>query len=570
MARRRPYKMNQVLWKTLLAELLVVPMNQRQYSWREEDVKKFWKDMVEFFENDKYTIQMGNIVHYKNDDSNQIAEVYEGQSRTLTTWMILVAIAQLYPSLVRSIHSILLVDLEVDTELCDHHRTLKNLGVQNVPKISCANDFDNNALIFIANMKIDDDSDKLAELVKQNEQSNMSHLYEAFAHITKWMRGLEYNLDRMRRFYNFILNDIDIQLCVSDDMEYVAQIFEWSNNRGRTVDPLDVVKNRVLCRVPADLKYQYYDKWVKMKRYTGSFQQFGEKLMDCAIQVYHGKLTHKKAIHTVDMYDSIVTADDIVAALDAFIAVVDDMHDVYVRITNDRFGRLLTKTCSIAWEGYSMLLLPCMFKLGYSPNLVRLFLNWAIRNTGITKRTFNSLSYAGRFMEITNEVLQAKITSMATVERRVSELFIDHADSQIATEDAYVRTMTDVDFTSKNAKSILLFYETCIGTDTYTPIEDVTLEHVLPQKGHALSSDKAYLIHRLGNMTLLEGKNSANGHKGNSSIQNSSYEKKCASYDKSSLKMTYMLSREYAAFGAAEVVTRTERLLRELYGMTKY
>ena len=81
-----------------------------------------------------------------------------------------------------------------------------------------------------------------------------------------------------------------------------------------------------------------------------------------------------------------------------------------------------------------------------------------------------------------------------------------------------------MNFKSTNATHLLLFYETCINTDLQTVSLEYTLEHIYCQKEKANLSNQS-LMNNIGNLTLIEGKNSDNGHKGNSSLGSKSYVK---------------------------------------------
>ena len=57
-----------------------------------------------------------------------------------------------------------------------------------------------------------------------------------------------------------------------------------------------------------------------------------------------------------------------------------------------------------------------------------------------------------------------------------------------------------------------------------------------------------YLIDTIGNLTLLEGKNSNNGHVGNFSLGSKDFEKKTQSYKDSSCLLTRTITNNYEKF----------------------
>ena len=60
----------------------------------------------------------------------------------------------------------------------------------------------------------------------------------------------------------------------------------------------------------------------------------------------------------------------------------------------------------------------------------------------------------------------------------------------------------------------------------------------------------------IGNLTLIEGKNSENGHKGNCSLGSKSYHKKKDSYKKSSCKITNKIYDHFNDFDEYHIKER--------------
>ena len=78
------------------------------------------------------------------------------------------------------------------------------------------------------------------------------------------------------------------------------------------------------------------------------------------------------------------------------------------------------------------------------------------------------------------------------------------------------------------------------------------------------------LINNIGNLTLFEGNNSDNGHKGNSAAGSKEYDKKISSYRESSSKTTRNLAMKYAEFNEATIKLRCVELAAMLNKHTRY
>ena len=124
-------------------------------------------------------------------------------------------------------------------------------------------------------------------------------------------------------------------------------------------------------------------------------------------------------------------------------------------------------------------------------------------------------------------------------------------------------------FKSTNATYLLLFLETCINTDTHIVPLDYTLEHIYCQKNKAKLKNQS-LMDNIGNLTLIEGKNSDNGHKGNKSLGSKTFDKKLLSYKGSSSKITRNIVDNYQIFNEEEIILRNNEISQLLNNYTNY
>lgn len=74
----------------------------------------------------------------------------------------------------------------------------------------------------------------------------------------------------------------------------------------------------------------------------------------------------------------------------------------------------------------------------------------------------------------------------------------------------------------------------------------------------------------IGNLTLIEGKNSDNGHKGNSSLGSKTYDKKISSYKKSSCMITREIAEDFETFSEDVIITRNTKIINSLNEYTNY
>lgn len=599
MPRARPYTSNQTTWETILNKKLRIPMNQREYSWEEKEISKFLDDIFKIYEEDKYTEKMGSIINLNYDNGN---DIYDGQQRILTTILILSVIGCLSPKLKVKIDQLLTVDTEIDNLTKEQQYIKEKCGVNIIPKIYCINPYDMEGLVNIFNKKItswveyllniehldsfDEDEEyccnmceaktsKKADFIKHivskhnyiKPETN-TKIHRAFIDIYNYFVLKKYSEQSLINLYKFILHDIDIQYYDCNNPEYVSRIFDWENNRGKKVEELDIIKNPIIVKIPDDKKVEVYNKWEELKHKSNKIYKnnFGQKIFDVAIQLYNNDI--ERTVNHEKLFKPIIDSNDTYKEINIFFEIVGKLFEIMDKISNDKFGRLLNNTPRVClnWEAYMWCLLPIFYKTNnVNGELLKLMTKWYFRNIQVKTRSFNNLCYSNEFIKITNEVLN---NVQYDYLKEIIECLRKNKDKTISDEN-YSQELADMNFKSTNATHLLLFHETCITTDLHKVSLDYTLEHIICQKDKAKLVNQS-LMDNIGNLTLIEGKNSDNGHKGNSSLGSKSYVNKKNSYKDSDCKITRNIYEKYENFEEKDIIERNVYIVSELNKYTNY
>jgi hypothetical protein len=497
---------------------------------------------------------------------------------------------------------------QIDTDglTKDQQKIKENLNINIIPKINCVNPSDRTAIIQIMNNNVDlyvnaignmDDfygnefdendccynckdcntnvnrkSDFIRHLRKQHNYNDIptnSKIYKAYEYITNYFKLLNYDEDTIIKLYRFILDDIDIQLFTCTDPGYIANIFEWENNRGKNVSKFDVIKNRIINRIKDEDKIEIYEIWEILKTKTNNtYEDYGTKLFDIAIQLYNNKF--ERQLNKEEIFNKIVYSENTYREVRRFYSIVEELSEIMDRISNDKYGRLInnTKRICLNWEAYMWGLLPIFYiTRNINTKLIHLFTKWYFRNMGFKNRTFNNLCYSNKFIEIVNKCLE-------DTNHDYLKDFNDCLESnkdQSVNYDNYVKNAMEISYKGTNATYTLLFLETCINTDILKIPLEYTLEHIYPQKFK--DNLKKVSIDNIGNLTLIEGKNSDNGHKGNSSIGCKKFIDKKISYKESSCKITRQIAVNYndnIEFTEENIVNRSKEIAELLNVYTNY
>jgi hypothetical protein len=605
MSRRlKPYTTNQTTWKSIFSYDTTVPMNQRDYEWLMDEICKFLDDLKNFFEEGKYVEKMGSLLYYIG---NNTREIWDGQQRYLTTLLLLIVLAKKYPILNQSIMRLITTDplarlSDQKQKLQDEYKNKVNCSVDvKIPNVYCINCSDQTAITEIYNdlyesfyqfRDYNNDNtfkcslcstscgrkeDFITHLKKQHSdvckiyppKDNKSNIFEAFNIITNYINKLNYCDDTIKNLYFFILDDIDIQLFESTDLHYVSIVFDLDNNRGKSVKSLDTNKNLILASIPFDKQHKCYDEWTDFKNMTDTIYKsdFGEKIINIAIQLLNLKIL--RVVKHDELFGIITKDKNPFEKLTEFFQIVKKIKCIYDNIKQDRFGRLITTSARvcITWEGFMYCLLPIFYIIGkIDKDLIKLIVKWYFRNINCRTRTFNNLTYSNELLKISNEVINNRDYNYYD---DIRNLFKKNMDGTDTTSEKYIVHIKTTTIKHTTATYLLLFIETIKSNIAYPPL-NFTIEHIVPQDDRSTLSDTSN-IDKIGNLTLLEGKNAENGHKGNSSLKNKPYHLKINSYKKSDAKITNELVENYkSTFIESDILKRTDEFALFLNEHTTY
>jgi hypothetical protein len=601
MSRIKPYTSNQQTWNSILNNRFRIPMNQREYSWEEKEIVVFLDDLYNTYEEGTYVEKMGSIINLNYDNNN---EIYDGQQRILTTSLCLIVMGDLSPETLKTeINNLLTINLKLN-KLTPELKKMKedNPDIKLIPKIYCINPVDRKGLVNIYNNKINswakyilniNDFNSFEEeqtytcnicnvnisrkgdfkkhLIRQHKDIYLNDttdtkLYNAYITIYNYFLLKKYDENKLIDLYHFITEEIDIQYYNCTDPVYVSRIFDWENNRGKIVQSLDIIKNRILVNIPDGNKEEIYVKWEKLrlKKYK-FYNNYGKEIFDIAIQVYNNKI---ERVIDIETCFKVIIENDTYKKINEFFSIVEKLFEIMDKITLDRYGRLVNNTPNVRlnWEAYKWFLLPIFHKTNnINTDVIKLFTIWYFRNLQFNNLNFNNLTYSNEFIKITNEVLKNKDYDYYT---EINNCLSRNKDNSI-NEENYKEQLKDMNFKSTKATHLLLFLETCLTTDLNTVSLEYTLEHIYPQKNIKLLSNQS-LMDNIGNLTLIEGKNSDNGHKGNSSLGAKPYIKKKPSYAGSSSTITRDVAKKYEDFTEESIKNRNKELVDLLHIHTNY
>jgi len=248
------------------------------------------------------------------------------------------------------------------------------------------------------------------------------------------------------------------------------------------------------------------------------------------------------------------------------------LDDYYNKIGIHRYGRLISKSKCLSWEAYQWCMLPIFYKhKKLDDKLIKLLVKYYYRGKIYNEVSFNQFKFSNEFIKIMNDLYNnsIKVDYYSRFEKHLQNIAVSELKLN---KDNLIDYIQEYEFKySKFATYLLCFLETCETTDINIVSTELTLEHIYPQK-YKQKLSNPNLIYKIGNLTLLECKNSENGHKGNSSLGCKDYTIKKKSYCNSHSHLTRNIPIEYDTdiFAENEIKKRTKELAIKIEKHTNY
>ena len=543
-------------------DFYVVPDYQREYVWKDEQVEQLVSDLTEAFEDDpNKSYFLGTIVTFAGGGNT--FELIDGQQRLTTFFILLCAIKHIYK------------------------QNNDNTGV-----------FDN--LIFSSTINADgetvnqyhlrlqyEDAGNCLELIEKNEPmpQNVTQsgglLFGAYKLLTNFLT--EY--DKLKKFVGFLLNKTSFIRIETQDMTNALKIFETINQRGKGLDPMDLLKNMVFRQVNRDKFKELNMNW---REITKTLEKIDEKPLRFLRYFIMANYD------TSDCKDGILREDDIYNWLTKnnhqcqyeeapfkFVQKMKENVEAYAEYRkpgNIDNGNIHLKNIPLlAGSSYKLHLMLMLAAANMNDEakskfkgVIESVVYYTVINkiaTNVTERTFVSWCSAIRDIKtiddlnafVTDSVMPI-VTSWKT-DNEINFLRLGLNSMQqyrikfiLGKITAYVDT--------------LRLGEKVVGDLSAYTQSAVEIEHIMPQTcndisayGFAVEDDYKAYLNRLGNLTLLE-----NGI--NSSIHNDRFKEKSQEYKKSKFYLTIAIS-ELIYQGQNTAITRTNKMLRAWSEWTK-
>ena len=534
----------------------IVPDYQREYVWNDEQVEQLLFDLLDAYNTDnKKAYFLGTIVTY---DSGSQFELIDGQQRLTTFFVLLCAIKRIY------------ISLGEPTSVID------NL----VYSPTMNNDGD---VINLYHLQLQyEDAGNCLELIEKGEgrpnylTQSGERLFDAFKTIQDFLNERFSDLASLKKFVVFLLNKTSFIRIETYDIADALKIFETINQRGKGLDPMDLLKNMIFRQVDRSKFKELNMNW---KSITRSLEKIDEKplrFLRYFIMANYDTSGEKDGILREDQIYTWLTNNNEQCHYEEapfqFVQKMAQNVDLYVKCRvpdGTQEGNVHLKNIALlAGKSYKLHLMLMLAASNMNADALAKFkavlesvVYYTVINkiaTNVTERTFALWCKDVRNI-VTPEDLDGFVNR--TIIPTVNDWKMNNKSNFLRlglNSMQQYRIKFILGKITAYADALRLGKTTVEDLTGYTQTA-VEIEHIMPQTctdkaSYDLDEEEfAVYIHRLGNLTLLE--NSIN-----KSIHNDNYASKSVAYKQSKFYITSSLSA-LVNQGQDTAINRTNLLL---------
>lgn len=534
-------------------EKLVIPIFQRDYSWKEDNWKQLWVDIKSGFIDQRYHY-MGSIVLVEN---NSVNEIVDGQQRITTLSMLYLAIIKNF---------LLLIDKNINKE--DNLKRVEDIRNNVVHKrdLYNLNKVENKLVLNETNNPIYENylvNNKEDEIPEVDSDSNglMIKCYKYYVDQIRKVCTNEHDdfpdEEKLLNYYTYISQKIlFIQITVTD-YSNAYTIFETLNDRGLDLTVTDLLKNYIFSLLSKEEHKEAQRLWKQI------CDNVGEKNLTKYVRHYWNSC-HKKVTER-DLFRSIKKeVDNEPNKVKELLNTLEKVSYIYSAISEPDNKRWKNDK---KIKNYLNDIKIYKVDLCY-PVILAIELN--ITNVELKHKLFKLCSRISfRYIVIceggANDLEGAYNSLCLKIKEKTNDLDINEEAKTmekfiVPSETFKLGFKNKVLNTRGNKKLINYILEKIEKAMSGCIRDDYTLEHILPESPddnwkNVFGEEVKQFIYRLGNYTLLEKKL-------NNDIGNSEYIEKRPLYEQSQSKMTQSIAANVQIWNREELGKRQKQMAK--------
>lgn len=507
---------------TILSGRVDVPNYQRDYSWDEENVLDFYNDILRFQEfsspDEEYLV--GQIImHTEKVDGSLIYHVVDGQQRLCTTVILIKAIFDRITEMIS----------DADPSERDQLYNIRYMIISSIAEVS-KSEYDyhfslsGSGQAFLKSYIYDGNRDGILgnSAVKKRLKKAYDILYEG---VGESMSESEDVPEFLERLFKTVTKRLMVSYVETDDLSQAYIVFETLNARGCSLSYKDLIKNYFFahCRDSVSVK----SRWSEITSILNG-KIPGSDAESRYIR-YYWNAKHPMARSRTLYREMSKEFNGNDFRIDSYLSELCGHASLFSDIVTGKPNNRITECCADSIRrimdtnavSFIPLVIALCLKTEINPkeieSVVAKIESLVVRNCVIMKMTANKLEV--QFARMAYGISSGDLSTKDVIGRLEGEIFPDESVRSV------LETMEP---TNDQAKFLLKYI---FDTDSsimgvIKSSKKVQLEHIMPKDNSKWNIEKevhSHYVGRLGNMTLLLGKD-------NAIIQNSVFSDKAKCY----------------------------------------
>ncbi|AEJ03081.1 protein of unknown function DUF262 [Nitrosomonas sp. Is79A3] len=482
----------------------VIPIYQRTYSWTEKECRQLWEDVVRCGRNDHIPVHFIGSIVYVESGLSQVTHqapllVIDGQQRLTTVSLLLTALAEAVG----------------ETEPFEgfSQRKIRNYFLLNPEEIG-----ERHFKLLLSQT----DKDTLTALVGKHPQPDNHSLRvsENYAAFQKWIKSDVVNLPTLCKG---LAKLVVVDIALNRDQDNPQLIFESMNSTGKELSQADLIRNFILMGLEPALQTRLYEQFWRPIEMDFGQEAYGthfDGFMRHYLTVMSGEIPNTNAVYEAFKTHARETRAGAVSDDSHVEMLVSRIRDYSRYFCAMGLGKEIDHELSRAFHDLRELKVDVAY-----PFLLELYRDYATQY--LSKSDFVS---AVRWVEAyvfrravcaipTNSMNKTFATfSKALKKDRYLESIAAHfmllpSYRRFPSDDEYVRDIQTRDLYNFRSRSYWLRRFENHGRKEVVPVDEYTVEHILPQNENLNTAWQESLgaewkriqqtwLHTLGNLTL--------------------------------------------------------------------
>ena len=482
----------------------VIPIYQRTYSWTEKECRQLWEDVVRCGRNDHIPVHFIGSIVYVESGLSQVTHqapllVIDGQQRLTTVSLLLTALAEAVG----------------ETEPFEgfSQRKIRNYFLLNPEEIG-----ERHFKLLLSQT----DKDTLTALVGKHPQPDNHSLRvsENYAAFQKWIKSDVVNLPTLCKG---LAKLVVVDIALNRDQDNPQLIFESMNSTGKELSQADLIRNFILMGLEPALQTRLYEQFWRPIEMDFGQEAYGthfDGFMRHYLTVMSGEIPNTNAVYEAFKTHARETRAGAVSDDSHVEMLVSTIRDYSRYFCAMALGKEIDHELSRAFHDLRELKVDVAY-----PFLLELYRDYATQY--LSKSDFVS---AVRWVEAyvfrravcaipTNSMNKTFATfSKALKKDRYLESIAAHflllpSYRRFPSDDEYVRDIQTRDLYNFRSRSYWLRRFENHGRKEVVPVDEYTVEHILPQNENLNTAWQESLgaewkriqqtwLHTLGNLTL--------------------------------------------------------------------